>query len=634
MIQITGLSIARGSKSILNQANLTIFPKEKVGLIGHNGAGKSSFFSSLLGELPVDAGSIDIPPAWSVAWIDQEVTANDTPVIDFALEGDRALHSVRQQLRHAETSGDSSQIAHLYEQLDNLDGYTAESRVATILHGLGFKPDDLQRKVGEFSGGWKMRLNLAKVLGSRAELILLDEPTNHLDIEAVLWLAQWIRQVDCTVLVISHDREFLDEICTHTVHLHGQQLVKYTGNYSTFERTFAERAEQVDQANRKASAEIERLQRFVDRFKAKATKAKQAQSRVKRIEKIKLIETFQVQAHAEIPFLEPHKSPDPLVVLTRAACGYNVDKPIISGLNLEIRPGDRIGLLGSNGNGKTTLVKSLVGDLGLLAGERVEGKGLVVGYFAQDQIESLDMAATPLQHLARVDRQATEQQLRDFLARFDFRDDKVRQTVNNFSGGEKSRLALALLAYLRPNLLLLDEPTNHLDMATRQALANSLIEFEGALVMVSHDRHLLESITDTYWRVHAGKVAPFDGDLEDYADLLRKESNQEDKPKSTGQSAPSAQSTTQIDRQALHQRLKTLRNQIKKIEKQLDERIAQYKSAETGLNDLDYSSAESSSLAAKYSRDRDLAQQQVDEHESALLELMLEVETLEASLGL
>ncbi|MCQ8896049.1 ATP-binding cassette domain-containing protein [Limnobacter humi] len=630
MIQITGLSIARGSKSILKQANLTLFPKEKVGLIGHNGAGKSSFFASLLGELPVDAGNIEIPQAWSVAWIDQEVTANDTPVIDFALEGDRALHTIRQQIRHAESSGESAHIAHLYEQLDNLDGYTAESRVATILHGLGFKPEDLQRNVGEFSGGWKMRLNLAKVLGSRAELILLDEPTNHLDIEAVLWLAQWIRQVDCTVLVISHDREFLDEICTHTVHLHGEQLVKYTGNYSTFERTFAERAEQVDQANRKASAEIEKLQRFVERFKAKATKAKQAQSRVKRIEKIKLIETYQVQAHAEIPFLEPHKSPDPLVVLARAACGYNAEKPVISGLNLEIRPGDRIGLLGSNGNGKTTLVKSLVGDLPLLSGDRVEGKGLVVGYFAQDQIESLDMAATPLQHLARVDRQATEQQLRDFLARFDFRDEKVRQTVGNFSGGEKSRLALALLAYLRPNLLLLDEPTNHLDMSTRQALVNSLIEFEGALVMVSHDRHLLESITDTYWRVHAGQVSPFDGDLEDYANLLKKESSQTDRSKEPAK-ATQGQPT---DRQAAHQRLKTLRNQIKKIEKQLEECTAQRQLADTALHNLDYSKPDTASLAARLAHERETAHRQVEDHEFKLLELMLESETLESELGL
>ncbi|HEX4918791.1 MAG TPA: ATP-binding cassette domain-containing protein [Limnobacter sp.] len=633
MIQITQLGLARGSKVILQGADLSIFPQEKVGIIGHNGAGKSSFFSALLGELHPEQGNIDLPASWKLAWIDQEVTDNHLTVIDFALQGDRALSNVRARIGQAQQQGEDHLLPALYDELDNLDGYTAESRVASILHGLGFKTVDLQRKVGEFSGGWKMRLNLAKVLGSRADLILLDEPTNHLDIEAVVWLEQWIRQVPCTVLLISHDRDFLDAVCTHTVHLHSEALTKYTGGYSAFERAYAERAAQISQANKKAADEMQKLQRFVDRFKAKASKAKQAQSRVKRLEKISLIETLQVEQRIDIPFLEPHKSPDPLVVLNRAHCGYNGDAPVLQGISLEIRPGDRIGLLGANGNGKTTLVKSVVGQLQLLGGERVEGKGLVYGYFAQDQIEQLDMQATPLEHMARVDRQASEQQLRDFLAKFHFRDDKVKQAVGSFSGGEKSRLALALLAYLRPNLLLLDEPTNHLDIATRQALASSLLEFEGALVMVSHDRHLLESITDTYWRVHAGTVQPFDGDLSDYADVLRQEGAQSHSLAQTERSTTPTRQAQQ-DRQQAHQKLKQLKNELKKFERQIDLVQATLQTLDAKLAKVDYANSDSVIQSAKQFAERDAAAHQLENLENAMLEAMMEAEALEAQLGL
>ncbi|WP_370262676.1 ATP-binding cassette domain-containing protein [Limnobacter sp.] len=636
MIQITQLGLARGSTVILREANLTLFPQEKVGLVGHNGAGKSTLFSAIIGDLQAEQGSIQLPGNWTLAWIDQEVTDNHLTVLEFALQGDRALSQVRHYIEQAQAKGNDHELPALYEQLENLDGYAAESRVASILHGLGFKAEDLQRKVGEFSGGWKMRLNLAKVLGSRADLILLDEPTNHLDIEAVVWLEQWIKQVQSTVLVISHDRDFLDAVCTHTVHLHQQTLTKYTGGYSAFERAFAERAEQANQANKKASAEAQKLQRFVDRFKAKASKAKQAQSRVKRLEKIKMIETLQVDQHISIPFLEPHKSPDPLVVLSRASCGYQAHSPVLDKLSLEIRPGDRIGLLGANGNGKTTLVKSLVGELQLLDGERVEGKGLVYGYFAQDQIESLDMQATPLEHLARLDRNATEQQLRDFLARFQFRDDKVKQTVNGFSGGEKSRLALALIAYLKPNLLLLDEPTNHLDIATRQALASSLLEFEGALVMVSHDRHLLESITDTYWRVHGGEVKPFDGDLQDYADTLRQEASQAQAASSVNLSheAKLSPKGAQADRQQLHQRLKQLKNEFKKLEAHVEKAQARLKVLDAALAQIDYSNGDSVQQSGDQFQERERIASSLTEDENRLLEAMIDIESLEEQLGL
>ncbi len=635
MIQINNLSIARGSKPILTNAELTLFPGEKVGLIGHNGAGKSSFLSALLGELHIDQGSIDLPKVWRLSWIDQEVTANHLSVLDFALEGDRALHEVRQKIHAVEESGDMEQLGHLYEELENLDGYTAEARVATILHGLGFTTEDLQRKVGEFSGGWKMRLNLAKVLGSRADLILLDEPTNHLDIEAVVWLEQWIKQVNSTVILVSHDRDFLDEVCTHTVHLNNEKLTKYTGGYSAFERAFAERADQVNQANKKAAGEMEKLQKFVDRFKAKASKAKQAQSRVKRLEKIKLIETLQVEPHVAIPFMEPHKSPDPLVVLNRSDCGYEGVAPILKSISLELRPGDRIGLLGANGNGKTTLVKTLVGELNMLGGERVEGKGLVYGYFAQDQIESLDMDATPLQHMSRLERQISEQKAREFLARYHFRDDKVRQLVGSFSGGEKSRLALALLAYKRPNLLLLDEPTNHLDIATRQALASSLLEFEGALIMVSHDRHLLESITDRFWRVHQGAVTEFDGDLDDYAELLRKETSEESrnaKQNNNVNNKPVAIVAAPVDRQAVNQCIKQLSNQVKKLEKQIEIDQPKLTKLDEALAKCDYSKPDDSKNAAELHSERNLIATRLENAENELLELMVEIEQLEESL--
>ncbi len=450
-----------------------------------------------------------------------------------------------------------------------------------------------------------------------------------------MWLEQWIKQVNSTVILVSHDRDFLDEVCTHTVHLNSEKLTKYTGGYSAFERAFAERADQVSQANKKAAGEMEKLQKFVDRFKAKASKAKQAQSRVKRLEKIKLIETLQVEPHVAIPFMEPHKSPDPLVVLNRSDCGYEGAAPILKNISLELRPGDRIGLLGANGNGKTTLVKTLVGELEMLGGDRVEGKGLVYGYFAQDQIESLDMNATPLQHMSRLERQISEQKAREFLARYHFRDDKVRQLVGSFSGGEKSRLALALLAYKRPNLLLLDEPTNHLDIATRQALASSLLEFEGALVMVSHDRHLLESITDRFWRVHQGAVTEFDGDLDDYAELLRKETSTE--TRNAKLSNPNNKSATTvsapIDRQAVSQRIKQLGNQIKKLEKQIEIDQPKLIKLDEALAKCDYSKPEDSKKAAEFHNERNLLGTRLEIAETELLELMLEIEQLEESLG-
>lgn len=636
MIKISQLSIARGSLPILANANLTLYPKEKVGLVGHNGAGKSSLLSAMLGDVAIDQGDIDIPPGWKIAWIDQEIHADQTTVLDFAMGGDHALQRVRHALATAQQNNDAEAISSLYEQLDNLDGYTAESRVASILHGLGFRPEELHQPVAAFSGGWKMRMNLAKVLGSRADLILLDEPTNHLDVEAVIWLEQWIRNVDATVIVVSHDRDFLDAVCTHTVHLHQQQLQKYTGGYSSFERTFAERSEQIELANRKSNEEAAKLQRFIDRFKAKASKAKQAQSRVKRLEKIAVVSSLQTTRQIDLPFLPPQRSPDPLVVLRDAQCGYP-QRTVIDKVSVEIRPGDRIGLLGANGNGKTTLVRSIVGELPLIAGERTEGKGLVYGYFAQDQIEQLDPASTPLEHMVRLDRAATEQQLRDFLATYAFKGDKVHQVVDGFSGGEKSRLALALLAYKKPNLLLLDEPTNHLDIDTRQALASSLLGFEGALIIVSHDRHLLESTTDQFFRVHNGQVTGFDGDLNDYALQLKLEYQQAAQANQSIKAADQANTTVKLNQENRHQdqqALKQARNALKKLEKQLPEAQAELAKLTAQLLDIDYSDPKQAMKAAHQARDQQTLQANIEHMEEQMLDLMMTVETLEAQLGL
>ncbi|MDX1669343.1 MAG: ATP-binding cassette domain-containing protein [Limnobacter sp.] len=630
MLQLSNLSLQRGSKVILSGADLTVYPKEKLGVIGHNGAGKSSLISALLGKLVPEQGSIDIPKAWKIASIAQEITEQNITVMQFVLAGDAELARVQSQIQVAQDNNDADAIGRLYGELEHIGGFSAEARFATILAGLGFKQTDMQRQVGEFSGGWQMRMNLARVLGSRADLVLLDEPTNHLDVDAVIWLENWIKQIDATVIVVSHDRDVLDSVCTHTVHFNGQKLTKYSGGYSAFELAFAEKSSQIEQANQKAEAEKAHLQKFIDRFKAKATKAKQAQSRVKRLEKIQTISQLAVDRAPDLTFPEPLKSPDPLVVLRNADCGYGSEKRILNTVTLEIRPGDRIGLLGANGNGKTTLVKSLVGDLPLVSGERVEGKGLVSGYFAQNEIDSLDWDSTPFEHLIRLAPQEKEQQLRSFLARYHFGEDKINQKVASFSGGEKSRLALALIAFQRPNLLLLDEPTNHLDIASRQSLATGLLDYQGALVVVSHDRHLLESITDRYIWVHDGACFPFDGDLSDYAKALKELNNQ---TKTENPAADQAQKeTTQPPIKASsgnnHQRIKQLRNQIKKLESAVPKVQAQIEKLDKEIVAINYEEPDAAARASDLSAQRQSLTTSLNEMEECLLEAMLELDAL------
>ena len=497
-----------------------IHPGWKLGLTGANGTGKSSLFALILGQLSADSGGFELPSQWVIAHVAQETVASSDSAIDYVMDGDTELRRVQQQLRQAEAVDDGHAQANLHAQLEAIDGYTATSRAARLMHGLGFQAHQEGLPVRDFSGGWRMRLNLAQALMCRSDLLLLDEPTNHLDLDAVLWLEEWLQAYPGTLLLISHDRDFLDRVVAYIGHLEHQRLTLYSGNYSAFERQRAEKLAQQSAARVRQQREVAHIQSFVDRFRAKATKARQAQSRLKQLQRMKLIAPAHVDAPFHFGFRAPERLPDPLVALERAVVGYG-GRAVLSGLNLRLAPGDRIGLLGVNGAGKSTLVRLLVGELATMGGLREANPGLVSGYFAQHQLEQLDTEAGALLHLNRVQPTLGEQQARDFLGGFGFGGTQVESPVGTFSGGEKARLVLAMLVLRRPNLLLLDEPTNHLDIEMRHALSMALQDYDGALLVVSHDRHLLGTVCDRWLLVSDGGVSEFDGDLDDYRRWLR-----------------------------------------------------------------------------------------------------------------
>ena len=525
MIRFSNLTLARGSKVLLEGADATLNPGDRIGLIGANGSGKSSLFALLRGELHADKGDADFPRQWRIAHVAQETPAIDRPAVEYAIDGDLVLRTLEKDLKKAEADDDGHLIGELHARLGDADAYTARSRAEQLLIGLGFSHDELNRPVSSFSGGWRMRLNLAQALMCPSDLLLLDEPTNHLDLDAILWVEEWLKRYAGTLLVISHDRDFLDGVVTTILHIDQRKLRRYTGHYSDFEGQRAAAIVLAESQRARQERERAHLQSFIDRFKAKATKARQAQSRMKMLARMEDLAPLHVAAPFSFEFREPLRAPNPLLALEGVSAGY-AEKPVLSGIDFSLQSGERYGLLGINGAGKSTFIKTIARTLAPLGGEVVFNKGLQVGYFAQHQLEMLDDAASPLLHLQRLAKTsqtpAREQDLRDFLGGFNFSGDMALEPIATFSGGEKARLALALIVWQRPNLLLLDEPTNHLDLETREALTVALAQFEGTLVLVSHDRHLLRATTEQFLIVADGRLRAFDGDLDDYRDWLLK----------------------------------------------------------------------------------------------------------------
>jgi len=519
MITLKNITIRRGVNDLLKNADWVIYPTQRIGIVGSNGTGKTTLFSLLLGDLQPEKGDLDIAKHVRIAHMAQETPALAISAMDFALSGDAELYQLEQDLRVAEAAEDGHAIINLHEKIGIIDGYTAPSRAAQLLIGLGFQQHELEKPVSSFSGGWRVRMNLAKALMSRSDVLLLDEPTNHLDLDAVLWLEEWLKQYQGTLLLISHDRDFLDRTVNHIAHLHQQKLKIYAGNYTTFETQRANDLMLQQASYEKQQKRIAHLQSFVDRFKAKASKAKQAQSRVKAIERMDLVAAVQAESEFQFEFKQPDYTPNPMMTLDYARAGYG-DHTVLDRLSISITPKDRIGILGPNGAGKSTLIKLLAGEIEVLDGGKEKASGLKIGYFAQHQVDHLHLEETPLWHMREIASKKSEMELRNYLGGFGFIGDRVFDVVKHFSGGEKSRLALALIVWQQPNLLLLDEPTNHLDLEMRNALSIALQEYEGAMLLVSHDRFLVRTTTDQLFLVANQRLQPFDGDLGDYQNWL------------------------------------------------------------------------------------------------------------------
>lgn len=632
MISLRDLSLYRGSLPLLEGAELTVHPGQKIGVVGPNGSGKSSLFALLRGELQPDRGDVERPGGWTIAHVAQETPALDRSALDYTMDGDQELRRLQRELQAAEQAADGHRIAALHAELDAIGGYSAHARAAELLHGLGFTTQEQERPVKTFSGGWRMRLNLAQALMCRSDLLLLDEPTNHLDLEAVIWLEQWLRRYPGTLLLISHDRDFLDGVVSGIVHLDRRKLEFYRGNYSDFERQRAAKLAQQQALYEKQQREVAHLQKFIDRFRAKATKARQAQSRIKALERMEMVAPAHVDSPFRFEFREPPRAGNPILKLENISLGYG-NRPVLTQVDLSLRPGDRIALLGPNGAGKSTLIKLIAGELQPQAGQLLLSQGAAIGYFAQHQLEQLDEQASPLLHLKRLDATAQEQTLRDFLGSFGFSGEQADAPVGPFSGGEKARLVLALLVWQRPNLLLLDEPTNHLDLEMRHALTVALQGFEGALVVVSHDRYLLSTTTDQFWLVADGRVRPFDGDLEDYQRWLA-ERRQGTANAATDTAAAPRPALARKEQKRLEaqwrQQLAPLRRHIERLDQQLEEVAAALAELEQALADpAVYEPANKARLAELLAQQAKLKPRQ-EALEAEWLEKQEELEALQA----
>ena len=608
MISLRNFALRRGERLLLSNVDLTLHAGYRVGVVGRNGTGKSSLFAAIQGELEADKGDLDLPGKVRIASVAQETPSLPDPALEFVLGGDEVLAAAVREEADANAREDWEAVAAAHQRLAELNGYDAEARAGRLLHGLGFPAETHRRPVSSFSGGWRVRLNLARALMMPSDLLLLDEPTNHLDLDAVFWLEQWLLKYPGTLLLISHDREFLDNVATHTLHLHGGGAKLYVGGYTDFERQRAEQLRQQQIAHEKEQAERAHLQSFIDRFKAKASKAAQAQSRMKRLAKLAGTEAVRAEREFRIEFAEPAKLPFSLIRLNHVEAGYGPDAVILHDVGFGLEAGQRIGLLGPNGAGKTTLVKTLVGELPTMAGDRMAHPDLRIGYFAQHTVESLHEGQSPMDHFRDISPDASNQSFRDFLGKWNFPGDRAFEPVDGFSGGERARLALALIAWQQPNVLLLDEPTNHLDLEMREALAEALSIFEGAIVMVSHDRHLIGLVCDTFWRVADGVVEPFAGDLDEYAAWLRTRASAQGSKPLRSEPAPAPKATPAPARKVNPVKLAAAEARVAELEGQLAEVDARLAEPKT------YADAD---LAARLGREREDLQQQLAKAEEA-----------------
>ncbi len=571
MIKILDLTLRHGPEPLLENASATIFPGHKVGLIGANGTGKTSLFSLLLGRLSADTGEVQMPRDWTISWMAQEIDELERLAIEYVMDGDQRLRAAEAQVERREHIGEGQAIAAAHAALDEAGGYTARARAGSLLNGLGFKPEEHEKPLGDFSGGWRIRLSLARALMCPSDLLLLDEPTNHLDMETVVWLEEWLKRYAGTLILISHDRDFLDQVVDSVIHIEHRRLTSYSGGYSDFETIRAQRLANQQAEFEKQQRQVAHMQKFIDRFRAQATKARAAQSRIKALERMERVAPAHIDSPFDFQFPEPPRASNPLLSLDKVSLGYG-KTVVLDGVSVSLAPGNRIGLLGLNGAGKSTLVRALAGDLEPLAGHMVRSRGLNIGYFAQHQVEQLDLEASPLLHMQRLAPGHGEQALRNFLGGFDFRADQATGPVAPLSGGEKARLVLAMLVWQAPNLLLLDEPTNHLDLDMRHALTLALQGFEGAVITVSHDRYLLENTVDEFWLVANRSVARFDGDLNDYRRWLTDQGRETAvSPKNDKGHGAKARREQRRDQAAHRARIKPLQNKVERLTRKVDE---------------------------------------------------------------
>ncbi|WP_286264547.1 ATP-binding cassette domain-containing protein [Thalassotalea atypica] len=631
MITANNLSVNRGAKNLIIDANFAIHANHKVGLVGANGCGKSSLFSVLLGHLSPDQGNLNLPSRWKIATVKQETPALDKSALDYVIDGDQEYRALEQELEQARATDNGNQEAIIINQIDAINGYSLAARAGELLHGLGFLQEQLSLPVKSFSGGWRMRLNLAQALISRADLLLLDEPTNHLDLDAVIWLQNWLKRYDGTLMLISHDRDFLDDVIGQILHIEQQKAKLYSGNYTSFERQRAEHLSQQDAQFQKQQREVAHLTKFVDRFRAKASKAKQAQSRLKRLQKLPDLAPAHVDSQFTFSFETPENLPYPLLSLTDTNCGYG-DIKILANVNITLVPGTRLGLLGRNGAGKSTLIKTLAGEIQLLAGKRFSAQELKIGYFSQHQLEQLHSNSTAIEHIIREKPEFTELEARSFLGRFGFSGDQALSVIDTMSGGEKARLVLAMIVLAKPQLLLLDEPTNHLDLEMRQAIVMALQDFDGAIILIAHDRYLLESCVDEFLLVGQGKVADFSGDIDDYHQWLH-----QDKKAAT---ASTIEKSPTVDKKAIRQQQAELRKKAAPLKKQVDKINAQMEKWQQELDEIEsvladgsiYQSDDKAELSRLLKAQGKLTEN-IAEHELQWLDLEEQIDQIMSSLN-